>query len=133
MSEDQQARYTVRGLMRIRDEWPWAGVSFVWFFRRPDDHDKAQQYYYFRLVEPDFTTLPVYDAISKAAPALNVLRRGWQTPASFAVTRGGQWQESAPAAGQALPSLHAAPPGAELSFSFAGSDLTLGASGPARL
>ena len=143
VSEDQQARYTVRGLLRIRDEWTWAGPSFIWFFRRPTDSEKSQQFYYFRLVEPDFTTLPVYDAIRQAAPSLNVMRRGWHAPTSFAVTRTGEWAETpgtmpglhaetAETPGS-MPGLHAEEMGAVLNFTFAGSDLSIVASGPARL
>jgi hypothetical protein len=62
-TEEQQARYVVEGYERVREEWPWAGVVFYWFFKRPHDLEKDQAWYYFRMVEPDFTPLPVYDAI----------------------------------------------------------------------
>lgn len=111
VTEDQQARYTVRGLQRMADEWPWAGVSFMWFFRRVNDSEKDQQWYYFRLVEPDFTPLPVYNAIKVAAPQMRVLRRGWHTSAHWAIDAEGR----------------------ALSFTFAGADLDIVASGPGRL
>jgi hypothetical protein len=63
VSEAQQARYTVRGLQRIQDEWPWLQRSFVWYFKRADTSRRLEAWYYFRLVEPDFTPLPVYDAL----------------------------------------------------------------------
>ena len=34
---DQQARYTADALRRIRSEWPWVGVTFLWHFRRVSD------------------------------------------------------------------------------------------------
>src|SRR5690606_32766758 len=34
-----------------------------WFFKRPADFEANQSWYYFRMVEPDFTPLPVYDAM----------------------------------------------------------------------
>jgi len=63
VTEEQQARYAVDALERIRTEWPWVGVTNVWFFKRPSDAEQDQAWYYFRLVEPDFTPLPVYDAL----------------------------------------------------------------------
>ncbi len=63
VSEEQQARYTVRALERIRTEWPWLQRSFVWYLKRADWSRRDEAWYYFRLVEPDFTPLPVYDAL----------------------------------------------------------------------
>jgi hypothetical protein len=63
VSEAQQARYAVEALERIRREWPWVGVTNIWFFKRASDADVDQPMYYFRLMEPDFTPLPVYDAL----------------------------------------------------------------------
>ncbi len=63
VTEEQQARYAVLALERIREEWPWVGVTNVWFFKRATDQEKDQSWYYFRLMEPDFTPLPIYDAL----------------------------------------------------------------------
>jgi hypothetical protein len=63
VSEAQQARYTVRALERIRTEWPWLQRSFVWYLKRADDHRRDEAWYYFRLLEPDFTPLPVFTAL----------------------------------------------------------------------
>jgi hypothetical protein len=171
VTEEQQARYTVRALERIGDEWPWAGVSFVWFFRRPDDSETGQPFYYFRLVEPDFRTLPVYEAIRQAAPSLRTLSRGWHAPTHWAVTLTGEWLEATPGAMSLLenagleplggpmlyfdrlkpplpvcvepcavetntvttPGLQTKQAGAALSFTFAGTDLSIVARGPGRL
>ncbi len=50
---------------RLQREWPWVGVAATWFFKLATDADKDQAKYYFRLVEPDFTPLPVYDAMKQ--------------------------------------------------------------------
>jgi hypothetical protein len=63
VTEEQQARYTVQAYERIQAEWPWVGVTNTWFLKRPADWEKDQSWYYFRLLEPDFTPLPVYDAL----------------------------------------------------------------------
>ena len=64
---EQQARYLPLAYERIRSEWPWVGVAFTWYFKDADDHEKDQAKYYFRLLEPDFTPLPVYEAIKRYA------------------------------------------------------------------
>ncbi|HWP28447.1 MAG TPA: cellulase family glycosylhydrolase [Chloroflexota bacterium] len=64
VTEEQQARYTVRALERIREEWPWLQRSFIWYLKRADASRRDEAWYYFRLLEPDFTPLPVYWALS---------------------------------------------------------------------
>ena len=63
VGEAQQARYTVRALERAREEWPWLQRSFVWYLKRADASRHDEAWYYFRLLEPDFTPLPVYHAL----------------------------------------------------------------------
>jgi len=63
VTPEQQARYAVLAYQRIMEEWPWAGVVNFWFFKRASDAEVNQAWYYFRMVEPDFTPLPAYDAI----------------------------------------------------------------------
>ena len=64
VTEEQQARYTVEAYQRIQEEWPWVGVSNTWFLKRPADWEKEQSWYYFRLLEPDFSPLPVYNSLA---------------------------------------------------------------------
>src|SRR5437763_7460989 len=33
VSEEDQAKYLVEGIERVRQEWPWVGAINVWFFR----------------------------------------------------------------------------------------------------
>jgi hypothetical protein len=63
VTEAQQARYTVRAIERARAEWPWLQRSFVWYLKRADASRRDEAWYYFRLLEPDFTPLPVYTAL----------------------------------------------------------------------
>ncbi len=65
VTEAQQARYTVRALERIREEWPWLQRSFIWYLKRADDQRRDEAWYYFRLLEPDFTPLPVFTALQE--------------------------------------------------------------------
>jgi hypothetical protein len=61
-----QARYTVRALERVREQWPWMQVVCVWYWKRPDDTNRNQDWYWFRLADPDFTLQPVYYALRDA-------------------------------------------------------------------
>ncbi|MBI5668706.1 MAG: cellulase family glycosylhydrolase [Chloroflexi bacterium] len=63
VSEEQAARYMPLAYQRAQAEWPWVGVIFYWFFKQEDDSRRNQASYYFRMVEPDFTPLPVYESM----------------------------------------------------------------------
>jgi hypothetical protein len=58
-----QARYTARGFERAGAQWPWLQVGFVWFFKRPDFANQGQDWFWFRVADPDFTLQPVYYAL----------------------------------------------------------------------
>jgi polysaccharide biosynthesis protein PslG len=63
VSDDQAARYAVEAYRRAESDWQFVGVVCYWFFKRPSDAEINQSWYYFRLVDPDFTPRPVYDAL----------------------------------------------------------------------
>jgi hypothetical protein len=67
VSERLQAQYTVRAFERARQEWPWMGPMAVWFFKRADASESQQPWYYFRLLDPDFTPHPLYQALADYA------------------------------------------------------------------
>ncbi|MBZ0289644.1 MAG: hypothetical protein K8I30_18625, partial [Anaerolineae bacterium] len=67
VSEDEAARYMPLAYQRAQTEWPWVGPVFYWFFKRPHDFERNQSWYYFRMVEPDFTPLPVYQSMKHYA------------------------------------------------------------------
>ncbi len=87
VTDEQAARYAVQAYQRARAEWPWVGVVSYWFFKRADDSDKSKSYYYFRLVDPDFTPRPVYAAIKQYAQSLGL---AVGTPGSASVSAAGQ-------------------------------------------
>jgi hypothetical protein len=61
-----QARYTVRAFERAAQQWPWLQVGFVWYWKRPDNTNRDQDWFWFRLADPDFTLQPVYFALRDA-------------------------------------------------------------------
>ena len=80
VTEATQARWTVEGVQYARDHWPWAGVISIWYFRQVGDvpDDKAE--YYFRMVNPDFTTAPIYDSVQADAMKYPGPVSGGETP-----------------------------------------------------
>lgn len=68
VNEEQQARYAVEAYERARSDWPWVGVVNYWFFKRHNDEERDQSWYYFRMMEPDFTPLPVWESLAAYIP-----------------------------------------------------------------
>lgn len=71
VTEEQQGRYAVEAYQRASREWPWLGVINYWFFKRASDHEQNQSWYYFRLMEPDFSPLPAFQALENYATSLD--------------------------------------------------------------
>jgi hypothetical protein len=123
---EEQARYAPLAYQRIREEWPWVGVVNFWFFKRPDERERNQAMYYFRMVDPDFTPMPVYDAIKEYAATISpTLYPGAHQEDHRALTHQGPWEivESEDAAlGRYA---RATDRGADLRLAFDGATLVL--------
>ncbi|MBN1202708.1 MAG: cellulase family glycosylhydrolase [Anaerolineae bacterium] len=81
---DQAAGWAPLAYERAIKEWPWIGVVNYWYFKRATDDERGQSWYYFRLVEPDFTPTPVYEALKayitgEQPKTLGAGRHGTQT------------------------------------------------------
>jgi len=121
-SESLRARYAAEAYHRAQEEWPWMGVMCYWFLKQADDREKSQPQYYFRLLEPDFTPLPAYQALSKAAHAPPFLGLGYHLPDHYALDYRGGWQE-VPATGAAGRMLRVGQTDAQLKFRFRGDEM----------
>lgn len=94
VTEEQQARYTVEAYERIQTEWPWVEVGMTWFFKEAGE-DRSQAKYYFRLMDPDFTPLPVYEALVEGLPDVSATQSpswlffAWQASRRWFVLLGG--------------------------------------------
>jgi hypothetical protein len=89
---EQQARYAPLAYQRAMEEWPWVGVVNFWFFKRPSDAERNQSWYYFRMVEPDFTPLPVYEAMREYIADLEpALYPGHHQEGHWALVYAGEW------------------------------------------
>ncbi|MCL4246752.1 MAG: hypothetical protein KJ065_01235 [Anaerolineae bacterium] len=88
VSEDEAARYMPLAYARAQQEWPWLGVINYWFFKQADDSRRNQSWYYFRMIEPDFTPLPIYVAMREyIADAQPVLYSGVHQAEDWAIER----------------------------------------------
>ena len=93
VSEEKQAEYTLRGIELARQDWPWAGVFNIWYFRQT-----GQQYtlddaaYYFRMVDVDFTPRRVYDAVQDATSTLFVATGGRFEETNPAIVADSGWR-----------------------------------------
>jgi hypothetical protein len=108
------------------------GVVNAWFFKRATDTEIDQPMYYFRMVEPDFTPLPVYHALDEFAHSdeARMLYPGVHQEDHWALTYNGPWEmRSDPDA--ELGSYRFAPDSSQatVTFTFEGTDLWL-QSGP---
>jgi hypothetical protein len=65
VSDEEQARYAIQAYQRAQSDWPWTGVINYWFFKRPSDAEQDQPWYYFRLLEPDFSATQAWDELSE--------------------------------------------------------------------
>ena len=98
---EQQARYATLAYQRAMEEWPWVGVVNFWFFKRASDAERNQSWYYFRMVEPDFTPLPVYDAMRQYTTELTpLLTVGVHQEDHWALTYEGDWERVSEEASQ---------------------------------
>ncbi|MFW6082710.1 MAG: hypothetical protein ACOC8C_01510, partial [Chloroflexota bacterium] len=121
---EEQARYAPLGYQRMQEEWPWLGVANFWFFKRPDETERDQAMYYFRMVEPDFTPMPVYGSMTDyATDLLPTIYPGTHQEDHWALEYRGDWET----VGSKEPARYrrATGAGGTLRFSFEGAKLSL--------
>jgi hypothetical protein len=123
---EQQARYAPLAYQRVMEEWPWAGVVNFWFFKLPSDARRNEAMYYFRMVEPDFTPMPVYEAMREYTTNLiPTLYPGTHQEDHWALDYGGDWETVCDEAAMLGAYRQATTPGTTLHFTFEGASLTL--------
>lgn len=131
VTEQNQARYATQAYVRSQNEWPWMGAMMYWFLRRVDDRERDQPFYYFRLLDPDFSPRPVYSALKDYIGQTRVVTPGFRSTSHWAMNWGG----SPPGEGshwQVIKDEHAyfgeykaGQVGDSVSFVFQGTDLDL--------
>ena len=121
VTQEQQARYLVDAYRRAMREWPFVGLLFVWFLRRPDWSEQDQDWFYFHIVDPDWGVTPAFRALAELASRPLVLGLGFHQETHRGLRYAGPWQVVEASAS----SYRRGTPGARLRFDFDGSDLWL--------
>ena len=125
---EQQSRYAVQAYQRAQEEWPWMGVLNYWFFKRATDTETGQVFYYFRMVEPDFTPLPVYEAMQAYTHQPPQVYPGYHQEDHWALQWEGDWETVADDQAVLGGLRRSSGLGNVLRFTFVGTDLELVAS-----
>lgn len=123
VSEEQQAAYTVEGIRYMRQNWPWLGVVNIWYVRQVGDVALTQAEYYFRMVDPEFTTRPVYNEVARATEQQRLALPGRYGPLAPVVVGQGRWAVVGPAG--ATPAIRSERAGDRLTIRFRGNQLVL--------
>lgn len=125
VSEKQQAEYTLRSIELAREEWPWAGVFMIWYFRQVGHVPPERADYYFRMVDPDFTPRQLYFSVQDVAREQDVTGPGLYEEINPAVKRYGHWLNAIDdsASGQAF--IRSDVEGDSISFTFQGPGVDL--------
>ena len=89
-SIEDQAAWTVDGIRRASEQWPWMPTIVIWASRWPEEPDPRDPTPYFRLMDKDFTPRPNLEAIREAFAAA-------AAPAAAAAAGVGLSQETHPA------------------------------------
>jgi hypothetical protein len=91
VSLETQAEWAPLAYQRAQAEWPYVGVVNFWFFKPASDAEQNHAKYYFRMLEPDFTPLPVYQAMQDYTRRPPKMYRGTHQEDHWAVTWEGEW------------------------------------------
>jgi hypothetical protein len=119
VDEETQAQYTVNGIQMAREQWPWAGVFCIWYFRQVGQYPADEATYYFRMVDPDFTPRRLYYAVKEAA-AISPAAPGFHEETNPAVQPDSGWERILAPQVSGGSYLEATQPGASLTFMFKG-------------
>jgi hypothetical protein len=125
VSEQEQSDYTLRGIQKARDEWPWAGVFMIWYFRQVGNIPPDDPEYYFRMVDPDFTPRQVYLAVQDAAQQLQEAGQGVVQEMNAAAQHYGAWEQVTRSEAGGQSALRSDTPGDSVTLSFRGQSVDL--------
>ncbi len=122
---ERQAAWTVDGVQRAREQWPWMPTIIVWASRWPEDVNPRDPTPFFRLMDKDFTPRPNLSALRRSFATTPVAGVGLHQESHPAISYIGPW----PRVPSDLASLRfhrqTGTSGAALEFRFQGSDVAL--------
>ena len=88
---ETQSSWTVDGIARARDQWPWMPTIFIWASRWPVQSDPDDPTYWFRLMDPDFTPRPALLALREFAAGAEIVGVGFHQEDHPAFSFRGPW------------------------------------------
>lgn len=86
-----QAAWTVDGIRRAREQWPWMPTIVIWASRWPEDLEARDPTPYFRLMDKDFTPRPNLEAVRSAFSGLVAAGGGLHQETHRAMSFEGPW------------------------------------------
>ena len=127
VSLEQQASYAALAYERVQKEWPWLGVANYWFLKQATDQElkDGNPQYFFRLLEPDFTPLPVYQTLKETNNLTPTMHLGYHQEDHWAITYSDGWRRVKDPQAVLSKVMQTTQPGASLEFDFWGSGVTL--------
>lgn len=126
VSGEQQAQFTVQGIEYARDNWPWAGVFNIWYFRQVGNISPQRSDYYFRMVDVDFTPRLTYYAVQEAAQAYQrEVGPGYYQETNPAINLSGGWNEIVEPRASGQAQVMTENPGSTATLSFVGENVDL--------
>jgi hypothetical protein len=125
VTEEQQAAWTVEGIQWARENWPWAGVFNLWYFRQIGNIPPDRADYYFRLVDVDFTPRKGYYALQQATRDIHVAQPGHHQETAPSVVPDDNWRPRIEPGAGAETDIVAEDEGAVLTFTFDGTGVEL--------
>jgi len=129
VSEEEQASFTVQGIEYALDNWPWAGVFNIWYFRQVGNISPDRSDYYFRMVDVDFTPRLVYYAVQEAAQQfVGPAAPGYYQETNPSITLDGAWQTEVDEKASGQTQAVTAVAGSTVELSFTGQNVDLIAS-----
>jgi len=129
VSEEEQAAFTVQGIEYALDNWPWAGVFNIWYFRQVGNISPDRSDYYFRMVDVDFTPRLVYYAVQEAAQQfVGPAAPGYYQETNPSITLDGAWQTEVDEKASGQTQAVTAVAGSTVELSFTGQNVDLIAS-----
>jgi len=120
-----QASWTVAGLDRARDQWPWMPTIFVWASRWPQATSPEDPTPWFRLMDRNFSPRPVFNALEERAADVHTAGVGWHQESHPAVTSLGPWPRSYDSTASLDHWVSTGQSGAKLTFHFVGDSVSL--------
>ena len=91
VAEPQQAEWVVQAIQQAREQWQWAGVFCIWYFRQAGQIPPERADFYFRMVDVGFTPRPLYNAIKRATETIGPAGPGSYQESNPAVSYQGEW------------------------------------------